>query len=80
MDIRRGGNSPLKEHTENLLKGGKKIANDLYEETRETAAQLGDNIKDYSGLVMHKVRERPIATSLFIGGLSLMVLAAFLRR
>lgn len=80
MDIRSGGNSHLKERTEKILKGGKKIANNLYEDTRETVSHISDNVKDYSGLVLQKARKRPLATSLFIGGLGLIVLAAFLRR
>ncbi|KTC76936.1 hypothetical protein [Legionella brunensis] len=80
MNIKILGNSHLKEKTNKLLQGSKKLASELYEEGKHTVADVGDNLKGYSKQVTQKIHERPLATLLLVGGLSLIVLSTFLRR
>ncbi|CEK12054.1 hypothetical protein [Legionella hackeliae] len=80
MDIRIAGNSDLKKQVNKIFKKGKKLTNNLYEETRDTVTDVGDNIKEYSNVAIEKVHDRPLATTLLIGGISLIILAAFVRR
>lgn len=61
------------EKSDSLYEEGKKFAHDLYEESKHTVVDIGDRF-------VHNVQERPVASALFISGLSLMIIAAFLRR
>jgi hypothetical protein len=80
MEIKIEGNSHIRETASHLLQEGRTLANELYEEGKHKLFDAGENLKEYSDRVVQKVQERPVASVLFLSGLSLMILAVFLRR
>ncbi|MDI9819030.1 MULTISPECIES: hypothetical protein [unclassified Legionella] len=80
METKVSSNSHLKEKAGELLQESKKLVNELYHGGKDKMVATGDNLKEYSGLVVQKVRQRPLSSLLLASGVGLIILAAFIRK
>ncbi|WP_131783337.1 hypothetical protein [Legionella gresilensis] len=72
-------NSNLSSAASDLLKDGKKVANELYEEGRHRVNEMQDSIRVYSDELIKQVHTRPMTTLLIAAGVG-FILASFIRR
>jgi len=62
-----------------LLKEGKKLANELYEDGVDKLTDAQQNVKEYSDELLKKVHENPLTSLLIAGGIGFL-LSTFLRK
>ena len=63
----------VKAVTHELLKEGKKLANDLYKGGLEQVSKAEDGVKEYSDELSAKVRENPLRSLLIAGGIGVLL-------
>lgn len=80
MEIKISGNSHLKDKANAIIKESKKKANEWYEEGRDKMADVTENVKEYSDLMIQKVTDRPVASTLLLSGIALIILSIFVKR
>ncbi len=71
--------SHVKEAAIELLNEGKKLSNEIYEESLHRIANAEDNLKDQSDVLLNKVKENPLASILIAGGVG-FILSALLKK
>lgn len=62
-----------------LLQEGRKLANELYEDSLHKVQNAEDSVKEYSDELVKKVKEKPLTSLLIAGGIG-FILSALLRK
>ena len=62
-----------------LLHESKKMANNLYEQGRNKVYEAGEQVKDRSDELVHKITEKPLTSLLIAGGIGFLLAAIFRR-
>ena len=63
----------LEEAASNLLNGGKKFANELYEEGIHRVHKAERNVKAQSDVLLSKVKENPVTSILIAAGVGFLL-------
>jgi ElaB/YqjD/DUF883 family membrane-anchored ribosome-binding protein len=71
--------SHVKEAASELLHEGKKMANELYEDSLNQVGKAQENVKEYSEELLTKIKENPLASILIAGGIGFL-LSAILKK
>ena len=71
--------SHVKETASELLHEGKKMANELYEDSLNQVGKAQENVKEYSEELLTKVKENPLASILIAGGIG-FILSSLLKK
>ncbi|HRD68642.1 MAG TPA: hypothetical protein PK657_00710 [Legionella sp.] len=65
--------SHVSEAASELLKEGKKLASELYNEGMHKVTDVEENMKEYSDKLMLKVKENPLTSVLIAGGIGFLL-------
>ncbi len=76
---RKEAQSRVTEKASELLKEGKNLAGEYYDEGVDKAKHAQDNIKEYGEDILGKIREKPLTSVLIAGGVGFL-LSAILRK
>lgn len=79
MKKRENLRAPLEEAASNLMNGGKKFANELYEEGLNRVQEAEKNVQEYSDQLLFKVKENPLTSVLIAAGIGFL-LSALLKK
>ena len=71
--------SHVKETSSELFHEGKKMANELYEDSLNQVGKAQENVKEYSEELLTKVKENPLASILIAGGIG-FILSSLLKK
>ncbi len=71
--------SHLSDAAEDLIKEGKKFANEVYQQGVDQVTNTEELVKDYSEKLVQKIQEKPITSVLLAAGVGIL-LASFLRK
>jgi len=74
-----GKSSHVREAAIELLNEGKKLSNEIYEESLHRIANAENNLKGQSEVLLNKVKENPLASILIAGGVG-FILSALLKK
>lgn len=69
----RSQKSHVSDAASDLLKEGKKWANEVREEGRHKVSQAEDNLKECSDQLLKKVQENPLTSVLIAGGIGFLL-------
>lgn len=73
------GRTPIEKAASDMIKDGKKLANEVYEEGRRRVDKAEKNVKEYSDDLLTKVKKNPLASVLIAAGLG-FILSTLLRK
>lgn len=78
-NITNASKAHVSEAAQDLLKDSKKLANELYEESRHRMNGAQQHAKEYSDEILEKVRKNPATSVLVAAGVGFL-LSAILRK
>lgn len=69
--------SNVSDAANDLLNEGKKLANELYEDSCSKFSEAEQQFKDYSDTIAKKIKEKPLTSMLIAGGVGFLLSKLF---